>query len=357
MAGLTWLVLATAATAAAIAVIATGIVRGYANLRLVDEVNDRSSHSRPTPRGGGAGLLAGAMLTWGGVMTWITAVHGSPEGLVVNLFVDAIVLIAIVGWIDDHRGLPRRVRLSVQVLAGALAVAATTGWSLDTLTIAGWTVFIPGWVVAVLGLVGVIWMINLTNFMDGIDGLAAGQGLVGFSAIGLLLAVADPSAATEISLFAAFAGACLGFLFWNWPPARIFMGDIGSTALGLTLAVGILSGIARGLDLLILSLPVAPSVVDATATLVRRLLRRERIVVAHRSHLYQRMALRLGAHAVASSCFIGFGILGGVLALLTQNTEVLNAPTAVGIWAVAYIALTILGRIIAPTDPDLHVTR
>lgn len=291
----------------------TGAVRRYAVRILLDVPNERSSHERPTPRGGGlaiavaflgAAAVAGALALVPGSLAWGLAAGGA--------------VVALTGWIDDHRNLSARVRFPVQVAAAAGAVAAVGG--LPSLSWGGGAVSLgPGGFV--LGVVGVVWSLNLFNFMDGIDGIAAGEALsLGLWGGFLLVAAGDPALA--VLAFAA-AAAAAGFLPWNWAPARIFMGDVGSSLLGFAVAVLALASENRGaVPLLAWAILYALFIVDATATLVRRALRRERVHEAHRLHAYQRLVRAGWPHGRVSAAVLA---LNAVLAALA-GAAVLHPP-------------------------------
>src|SRR3569623_1799681 len=240
----------------------TCAVRRYARRRLLDIPNTRSSHQRPSPRGGGL-AIAVAFLA---VLGLLNAFDGLSISLSAGLIGGGL-MVAVIGWMDDHRHVPTRWRLLVHLAAAAWAVYWLGGLSSFNYGDANLPL---GWAGHVLAVIGIVWMINLYNFMDGIDGLAAGEAVtVALVAAGLLWWVG----ATNFALVAAsLAAACGGFLWWNWPPAKIFMGDVGSGFLGYCFAVFVL---------------------DATYTLASRVTRGEKWYTAHRSHAYQRL-IQLG---------------------------------------------------------------
>ena len=235
--------------------------------QILDRPNERSSHLVPTPRGGGIAVIAAAALAWA-ALAWTGAALSGVFAIALGA-----IFLAGISWVDDLRGLPPLLRLAAQAVAVALGVSVLSQ-PLTALQLGG------------IGLVW-IWWINLFNFMDGIDGLAAseaaaiGAGLLLFAGIGV---GADPALR---ALAAAVTGAAAGFLFWNWSPARIFLGDVGSVPLGYLLGFLLLELAARGHWLTALILPLY-FLADATITLLRRLLRGERVWQAHREHFYQR---------------------------------------------------------------------
>lgn len=262
----------------------TGVVRRYALRRLLDIPNERSSHAQPTPRGGGLAIVVAAFAA-GGVMAalgtgnatqWLALAGGIP--------------IAAVGFWDDHRDVPARWRFLTHALLASAAVYLVGG--LPPLPVAGHDVAL-GWVGHVLAAFGLVWVLNLYNFMDGIDGLAGAEALsVTVGAAGLLLLSGSTDNAQAALLFAATVA---GFLAWNWPPARIFMGDVGSSFVGFVLGVFALATAARGeLSVWPWLILLGVSIVDATYTLFRRMLTGQRWYAAHRSHAYQHAARRFG---------------------------------------------------------------
>ena len=255
---------------------------------LMDVPNERSSHATPTPRGGGVAIVIGSTVAF--------CVLYALRLVELDLFVALTgggLAVALVGLADDRRPLPARVRLVVHV-AAALWAIAWLGRS-PGLPLAGQGPFYEaaGCAVAVLS---IVWTLNLYNFMDGIDGIAASEAVfVSWAAAVLLLFVGGSGSVIALAL--AFGCACSGFLLWNWPPAKIFMGDVGSGYLGYVIAVLALAA-ARASPASLWMWLILGGIffVDATATLGRRLLRGERVYEAHRSHAYQWLARRWGSH-------------------------------------------------------------
>jgi UDP-N-acetylmuramyl pentapeptide phosphotransferase/UDP-N-acetylglucosamine-1-phosphate transferase len=286
------------AAAVAAVVAASGLVSGLATRALIpllyrravlDHPNERSSHVAPTPRGGGIAPVAAVLLAW---MALALAGRVAPAIGEVAL---GTVLLASICWLDDLRGLSPLTRLAAQGAAVAIGLhALPAACPAIHNALQQWL----GPAVCYLA-TALLWMwwINLFNFMDGIDGLAGseaaaiGGGLLAFAALGRGL---DPRSAL---LAAAVLGAALGFLVWNWSPARVFLGDVGSAPLGYLTGFLLIGAAARGHWMIALILPLY-FLADATITLVRRLLRGERVWQAHRQHYYQR-AVRAGlGHAV-----------------------------------------------------------
>lgn len=237
-------------------------------LYFLDQPNERSLHITPTPRTGGVGVMAGLLA--GGALVGLAGLGSVPVGASLA----GAGGLALVGLADDRIGLSARLRLLAQALVAGLylAVLGPGGGALEVL---------------LLGL-GLVWMGNLYNFMDGSDGLAGGMALLGFSAFALAAALAGQVGLALVC--SGVAAAAAGFLVFNFHPARIFMGDAGSVPLGF-LAGGLgLAGRESGAWPLWFPLLVfAPFILDATVTLLRRALRGERVWQAHRTHYYQRL--------------------------------------------------------------------
>jgi len=205
-----------------------------------------------------------------------------------------VALLAVTSFWDDRAGLHPAVRLAVHGIA-ALGVVYGAGLAVASVPIPALGVVAFGGLASSLTVLGVMWMISLYNFMDGMDGFAGGMTVVGFGVLGCLAATAAMFDLAVVSLLVA--AAAFGFLRWNWPPARIFMGDTGSIPLGFLAGTFIVMGIVRkGWDLWAGLLLFAPFVVDGCVTLLHRGLRGTRVWEAHREHYYQRLVLAGWSH-------------------------------------------------------------
>ncbi|WP_236493201.1 MraY family glycosyltransferase [Xanthomonas massiliensis] len=273
-----WIALAGIASAAG-----TWLARRYALARqLLDEPGERRSHQVPTPRGGGAAIVAVMLAVAAGLLVRASG----AEAALLGSFVLALALVAGIGAWDDHRPLSPWLRLAVHGLAGALLGGAL------------WWAGAPAWL-AVAGALLVPGLVNVWNFMDGINGLAASQALLcaGLFASGL---------AGDWRLLAwVAAAACLGFLPFNFPRARIFLGDVGSGALGLVLAWLLAVLVLQRPGAWPSALALLPFLADAGFTLVRRMLRGEKWWQPHATHLYQRLARRHGSHVPVTLAYAG----------------------------------------------------
>ncbi|WP_210200144.1 MraY family glycosyltransferase [Allosphingosinicella vermicomposti] len=289
------LVLAFAAFLSAAAL--TGKIRTYAlSAGIVDEVNARASHSIPTPRGGGAAIVIVATVGFLTSTLWL----GFPIRLACGLIGGGIA-VAVIGWLDDHGHVAPKIRLATHIGAASWAAIWIGPLPLDFLPFWNSALEFWEWPVTVLF---IAWMVNLYNFMDGIDGIAGSEavsvGLGGTIFLGIAGAAVGMLAPSLLLIAAA-----LGFLIWNWPPAKIFMGDAGSGFLGFTLAtLSVIAGnVAPELAAAWIIL-LGIFVVDTGVTLARRMLRGERLHEAHRTHAYQRLARHYGAHLPITSATI-----------------------------------------------------
>jgi Fuc2NAc and GlcNAc transferase len=309
----------TALGAALVAALLTRVLIGVARRGSILAVpNERSSHSIPTPTMGGAAIVL-PVLIWSGYrlgqdpLCWSIVLGGG--------------ILALLGLADDLRDLSARVRVPIQCLA--VAIALTTVPLAIPLVVAPFTIE-PRWLVAALDFVIVLWIVNLYNFMDGIDGLAASQCVVFCAGV---LSIGHPAAFVQEFLW-VLLGATAGFLWFNRPPARIFMGDVGVGLLGLVVGIVSLTLDARHQMPLIASMILLAGFwFDATYTLCVRIATGQKFASAHRSHLYQRCAARLG-HARTTSMFIGYAIVW----LMPLAWSCVRAPAWGFAWLVAAVA-------------------
>lgn len=269
-------------------VLLTGVIRHFALVgKLMDIPNERSSHQVPTPRGGGMAFVLvflSAML--------VLSMEGLVSAAQVIGILTAGIPVAVAGFLDDKFTLAAKPRITVHFTAAVLALYIMGG--IPTISLYHWIIS-PGLLLNLLGTVYLVWILNLFNFMDGIDGLAALEAVfVGFAAAVIYFWQGQPAA---VLLPLSLAAAAAGFLLWNFPPARIFMGDLGSGFLGITLGIMSLYGLMMGQQYLWSWLILmGVFIVDATVTLVRRAWQRQRIWQAHCSHAYQHAARHFGNH-------------------------------------------------------------
>ena len=309
----------------------TWALRHYALANSVMDIpNARSSHRIPTPRGGGVAIvvtfLAAVIVLWGAgllSLSYVLAVGG------------AAAWIAVVGFMDDHGHIPARWRLLAHFLGAAWAVYWLGGVApVDLFGV----ILDLGWLGMFLAVLYLVWLLNLYNFMDGIDGIASIEAISVTAAGALFHYLIGQSASAGVSL--ALLAAVLGFLIWNFPPAKIFMGDAGSGFLGMVM--GVMSLQAGWIEpelfwcwLIMLGV----FVVDATLTLLRRLIRGEKVYEAHRSHAYQFASRRFASHRVVTLSVLGINLLW----LLPMALLVLNGIlSGVGGLIIAYAPLIFL---------------
>ena len=278
-------------------------IRRYAEKRqIIDSPNERSSHSMPTPRGGGLAIVILVL----GTGLWFASETGWSRSLI---YILCGAVIAFLGWRDDVRSLSPRIRFAVQSLIAVISIIGLGYFK---------SVTIPLFGELQLGVVGIIitffWIIGLTNaynFMDGIDGMAGGVAFAG----GLGWMLLSFNSGYLVNSFAfwvalAIAASSLGFLAHNWQPAKIFMGDVASTFLGYSFAVLPLVAIDKEGDALMLgTLLMWTFIMDAGVTFLHRLVKREKVFSAHRSHLYQRLVKGGYTHAAISSLYIVLTLL------------------------------------------------
>ena len=292
-------------------------VVAFAGLRLLltkfgrlalDRPNERSLHEQPVPRTGGIALLVGALisLAFGVAPLWLPIVLA--------------VALALVSFVDDLRGLPTAARLITHLAAAGVLV---------------WYVLSPMHPMALVVLcLALAWITNLYNFMDGSDGLAGGMAIIGFGTYAIAAGVGHHAALLALNV--ALSAAALAFLFLNFPPARIFLGDVGSVPLGFL--AGGLGVVGWRDDLWPLWFPVlvfGPFIADATVTLLRRLARGEKVWQAHREHYYQRFVRMGGGHRGAA--------LGGyVLMLVCAGAALYGRTERPAIQALAFGAAVLV---------------
>jgi UDP-N-acetylmuramyl pentapeptide phosphotransferase/UDP-N-acetylglucosamine-1-phosphate transferase len=292
-------------------------IRRYAEKRrIIDHPSERSSHSVPTPRGGGLAIVLLVL----GTGIWSMLETGLDKGLI---FVLGSTVIAWLGWRDDLESLSPRLRFAVQGLIAGISIWGLGYFKAVSLPILG---------EVQLGLIGVaitfLWILGLTNaynFMDGIDGMAGGVALS--AGIGWMWLASNMSNSFAFWVALAITAGSLGFLGHNWSPARIFMGDVGSTFLGYGFAVLPLISADRGGDALLLgTLLMWTIIMDAGITFIQRLIRRENVFAPHRSHLYQRLVLAGYKHETVSALYVLLTLLAGLLSYEWSQGHQIAAP-------------------------------
>lgn len=313
-----------------VSLLLTGLARKIAlRYRILDHPNERSSHSQATPRGGGVAILAASS-----VFIAVGVLSGVIAGRDALAILPGLLVLGAVGWADDRGEVRPHIRLLLQLLA------------------AGWTIYILGglpsvrlgnaslplgWLGYPLGVIGIVWSVNLFNFMDGIDGIAGSQAVLVFGSLGVMLTQMGSASLAAIALTLAAGSA--GFLAWNWPPARIFMGDVGSGPLGYAAAaLAISSERANAAPLLVVGIVAGVFSLDATVTLVRRVARGKNPAEAHRDHAYQRLARLWNSHRRVTASAAAVTLILIVLAAIGNAAPRLM----IGMLAVSYALLGLL---------------
>ncbi len=309
--------------AALLAAILTRAFIGWVETKnIAAEENHRSMHKGRVPVGGGLPLLVVAILI--GCLLWPLPAAG-------QVLLAALAALAVVSWADDVMTVPAVVRFAAHIAAAAAALSVIPP---DRLVLQG---LVPFALDRALSGLALVWFVNLFNFMDGVDGIAGIETVAISAGYAVVVALAPHADAGLVPLAVATAGAALGFLLWNWHPARIFMGDVGAVPLGFLTGWLMLDLASRGYWAPALVLPLY-FVADATITLLRRILRGDRPWEPHREHFYQRAAKAWGNHAVVvrqvlvlnaalvgyaavavSHPWIGLGLAAAAVAMLLNN--------------------------------------
>jgi Fuc2NAc and GlcNAc transferase len=275
-------------------------MRRYAIKRsLLDIPNRRSSHSTPTPRGGGIAIVFAFVTS-----ALLLVLFG---GLNLDVFLASTIGgggIAIIGLVDDWKPRSAGVRLLVQLAAAVSALLLLFG--IHGVAPRFWEGLSPIFAGGLIAL-AMVWSTNLFNFMDGIDGLAASEAVFVSGASAFLNFRFGHDAPLSGAMLCLCA-ASLGFLIWNWPPARIFMGDVGSGFLGFVIAELGLSASRSGLPIQVLVILLGAFLCDATLTLMVRIMRRERFLEAHRTHAYQHLSRRWQAHRPVTLLYMSINV-------------------------------------------------
>jgi len=311
-----WKLVAGGAVAVAVLTWAgTGVALRLLRRRAVlDHPNARSSHAVPTPRGAGLAILPVVLLAWAAVHFLTPAAMSVPWAVIVGA-----AFLAGLSWLDDLDDLSPAVRLIAQIAAVSVGMTALPD---EARLFQGLLPRVPD---LLLGALAWLWFVNLFNFMDGIDGLAGTE----TACIGLGLGLLLPAAGLAVGLAPyalAVAAAALGFLVWNWQPARIFLGDVGSVPLGYLLGWLLLAAAANGAWAAAIILPLY-YLADASLTLARRLWRGERVWEAHARHFYQRALAGL-SHAAVTRRVLAVNLSLIVLAWLALDGHRLAALIA-----------------------------
>ncbi len=302
-------------------------------LYKLDHPNPRSLHDNPTPRGGGLAIFVAIAI--GGT---IAMVFDGGRGDVAWLAL-AAVLVAGISFLDDWFTVALGYRIVTHFAASGLLL--WSGFALQELALPGavWPLSAP--LAVGLSLLFVVWMVNLYNFMDGMDGFAGGMAVIGFGVFAFFGWLAGQQLFAALNLIVAAAAG--GFLLFNFPPARIFMGDIGSSSLGFLAAAFMLWADRNGIfPLWIGVLVFSPFIVDATVTLIRRILRRDKFWEAHKTHYYQRVVQLGWGHRRTVLWEYAVMLLCALSALIARYLTPSGQWIMIAMWLLAYLVITIV---------------
>lgn len=317
-----WLVMGALLALALLSAVLTWAARGYAlRQQLMDQPGERRSHSVATPRGGGIAIVISLLVT-AAVAIWAWP-ESTPTVLVASL---GLVLVAGIGWWDDHKPLPAMRRLLVHFIAATLlaGLVKVNGGS---------------WLLAALVLLFTPSLINIWNFMDGINGIAASQAVVAMLGLAPVLPWPYSLAAVALGL------ACLGFLPFNFPRARIFMGDVGSGALGYAVAAVLaLASVRTDINWILLLVPVSPFLVDAGFTLLARIISGQRWMEPHTQHVYQRAVQAGASHPQVTGMYFALGLFSITVFNVCSNLQPRWEAAVAIAWFTALSVLWLLLR-------------
>ncbi len=327
-------------------------------LFILAHPNERTLHSLPTPQTGGLAIISSVILALVAAASVLAIAQPSkpvlPKGLASGSvwIVGAMLLIFTVSFIDDCIGLPVVLRLGVQVLSACIIVGGV-GLTLSSIPIPEGPTIMLGMAAIPVSVLVLLWMANLYNFMDGMDGFAGGMTFFGFGFLAYFGWQAHFQVMLIIATFVAMGA--LGFLLHNFPPARIFMGDAGSITIGFLAGTLMLLGVRDGIfEIWVPVIIFSPFIVDATVTLMRRMLRRKKIWQAHREHYYQRLVLSGWSHRQAVLAEYGVMMLCGGLAVLYHHSTDQGKLVILGVWASMFF---LLGSVVSRLERNGNASR
>ncbi|MCG8427127.1 MAG: glycosyltransferase family 4 protein [Chromatiales bacterium] len=304
--------------------------RPESRLHILDQPNHRSLHDLPVPRSGGVAVLLAILMGVAG----ISILWSLPFSLLGMLL--GLLAVSVVGFIDDMGGVRPRYRLLVQV--GAALCLVVSGLRADVLNFPGGSWVMWSGVAVVVSCLFVVWMVNLYNFMDGMDGLAGCMALIGFGTLALFGWLQGHVVFTLLNSVVAMSA--LGFLVLNFPPAKLFLGDVGAYGFGFLSAGMLLWGDQLGIVPLWIGLLIfSPFIADATSTLLIRLIRGKRVWEAHREHAYQHAVQSGLGHRSTLILSIGIMLSVSVSALLLREAAEGVQWLLISIWLVFYLAV------------------
>ena len=300
-------------------------------LYVLDSPTDRSLHDIPKPRTGGVAIFISIFIAW--VVILLT----QDLGVFIYYVLTGLLLLALISYLDDRNSMPQLWRLLVHVFAAILLLLSGLGLSVTDPQLEGYINY--NYIFNTLIIFVIVWCVNLYNFMDGMDGLACGMGVIGFGC----LAILGWLAGNELFLILAsiVAAANLGFLPHNFPPAKIFMGDAGSITMGYLVAFFSLWGIREAIFVWWVPILIfSPFIVDATVTLIKRLLSGEKIWEAHKSHHYQKLVIIGWGHKKTAiyEYILMLLIVCSVIAMHIVESEAM-VLLLLSVWSILYIGI------------------
>ncbi|CUS36114.1 UDP-N-acetylmuramyl pentapeptide phosphotransferase/UDP-N-acetylglucosamine-1-phosphate transferase [Candidatus Nitrospira nitrificans] len=333
--------------------------------------NDRTLHSRPTPQTGGVAIIASVVISLIAAASVFAITQPSkvllPKGVASGSLwiVLAMLLVFVVSFIDDCIGLRASLRLGVQAVA-AIIIVGGVGLALSSVPLPGGSLIPMGFAAVPVSALFLIWMANLYNFMDGMDGFSGGMTAIGFGFLAYFGWEAGSPVMLMIAVFVSMSA--LGFLVHNFPPARIFMGDAGSITLGFLAGTLMLLGVRDGIfEFWVPIILFSSFILDATVTVLRRAFRGERIWEAHRQHYYQRLVLNGWSHRRTVLAEYGVMLLCGGLSVLYHHSTDNGKLAILGAWLAVFLVLGSLVKWLerrqavshsvrsAKTESDVHV--
>jgi UDP-N-acetylmuramyl pentapeptide phosphotransferase/UDP-N-acetylglucosamine-1-phosphate transferase len=316
-------------------------------LSILAHPNERTLHSMPTPQTGGLAVIGSVVISLILAASVLAIAQPSkavlPKGVASGSvwIVVSMLLVFVVSFIDDCVGLPAVLRLGVQAVS-AFIIIGGVGVTLSSIPIPGGPNILLGIATIPVSVLVLLWMANLYNFMDGMDGFAGGMTFFGFGFLAYFGWQAHFPVMLIIAVFVAMAA--LGFLTHNFPPARIFMGDAGSITIGFLAGTLMILGVRDGIfELWVPIMIFSPFIVDATITLIWRMLRRKKIWQAHREHYYQRLVLSGWTHRRTVLAEYGVMVLCGGLAVLYHHSTDSWRLVILGVWVGVFL---VLGRLV-----------
>ncbi|MDC8448503.1 MAG: glycosyltransferase family 4 protein [Nitrospira sp.] len=312
-------------------------------LSILAHPNERTLHAMPTPQTGGLAVIGSVVISLILAASVLAIVQPSkpvlPKGMASGSvwIVVSMLLIFVVSFIDDCVGLPAALRLGIQAVSACIIISGV-GLTLSFITIPGGPNILLGLAAIPVSVLVLLWMANLYNFMDGMDGFAGGMTFFGFGFLAYFGWQAHFPVMLIIATFVAMGA--LGFLTHNFPPARIFMGDAGSITIGFLAGTLMILGVRDGIfELWVPIMIFSPFIVDATVTLIRRMLRRKKIWEAHREHYYQRLVLSGWSHRRTVLAEYGVMVLCGGLAVLYHHSTDKIRLIILGVWVALFLVL------------------